>query len=417
MTIGNSVTTIGGFAFSYNALTSVTIPTALRPSGLCVRWQQPHQRDHSRQRYDHWELCVRRNSLTSVTFLGDFGTFSLNMFQDNASLATICTVEGASGWPQTFAPTTGPSGSLTSTTCGSPATPSAPVATAGDAQASVTWTKPDDGGSTITGYTVTSSPDGQTCTTSDADALTCDVTGLTNGTAYTFTVTATNAVGTSAASSASNSVTPATVPGAPTIGTVTAGNTQATVTWAAPADNGGSAITSYTATAVEDGTKSCTTADGSTLTCDVTGLTNGTAYTFTVTATNAVGNSAASSASSSVTPATVPGAPTNVTAVAGDGEATVSWTAPASDGGSAITYYTATTNPSCTTSGTSCTVTGLTNGTPYTFTVTATNAVGTSAASSTSNSVTPVAPATPVPALPLFGLLDTRRPTWTLRST
>ena len=73
----------------------------------------------------------------------------------------------------------------------------------------VTWSKPDDGGSTITGYTVTSSPDGQTCSTSDADALTCDVTGLTNGTAYTFTVTATNDVGTSTSSSASNSVTPA----------------------------------------------------------------------------------------------------------------------------------------------------------------------------------------------------------------
>jgi len=162
-----------------------------------------------------------------VTFLGDFGTFSLDMFSVNGSLETICTVEGASGWPQTFTPDTGPSGSVTSTTCGSPVTPSAPVATAGNAQASVTWTKPDDGGSTITGYTVTSSPDGQTCTTSDADALTCDVTGLTNGTAYTFTVTATNALGTSAASSASNSVTPAApatpVPALPLFGLLTLG--------------------------------------------------------------------------------------------------------------------------------------------------------------------------------------------------
>ena len=68
------------------------------------------------------------------------------------------------------------------------------------------------------------------------------VTGLTNGTAYSFTVTATNGVGTGTASSVSNSVTPATLPGAPTIGTATAGNAQATVTFTAPASNGGSAI-------------------------------------------------------------------------------------------------------------------------------------------------------------------------------
>ena len=141
----------------------------------------------------------------SAAFLGDFGTFNLNMFEDNASLTTITYVQGASGWTQTFTPNTGPSGSLTAVTPAS--APSAPVATSGNRQASVTWTKPADNGSAITGYTVTSSG-GQMCTTNDADTLTCDVTGLTNGTAYTFTVTATNGVGTSVASAPSNSVTP-----------------------------------------------------------------------------------------------------------------------------------------------------------------------------------------------------------------
>ena len=89
-----------------------------------------------------------------------------------------------------------------------PSAPSAPTATSGNGQATVTWSKPADGGSTITGYTVTSSPDGQTCSTNDADTLSCVVTSLTNGTAYRFTMTATNDVGTSTSSSASNSVTP-----------------------------------------------------------------------------------------------------------------------------------------------------------------------------------------------------------------
>ncbi len=95
--------------------------------------------------------------------------------------------------------------------------------------------------------------------------------------------------------------TPSGLPGAPTIGVATAGIAQATVTFTAPASNGGSTIISYTATSNPGGfTGTLSQAGSGTIT--VTGLANGTAYTFTVTATNATGTGAASAASNSVTP-------------------------------------------------------------------------------------------------------------------
>ena len=438
-----------------------------------------------------------------------------------------------------------------------PYAPAIGAATAGIGQASVAFSAPaNNGGSAITGYTVTSNPGGISAGGNGFTTSPITVTGLTNGTAYTFTVTATNAIGTSSASGVSNSVipkvnqtitfanpgaqnigtsptltatsdssltvsfsssTPAVctitssgtltfvstgsctidtdqsgdiatnaattvtqsftvnpvVPGAPIIGTATAGNAQVSITFAAPADNGGSAITAYTVTS----SPGAFTGTGAGSPISVTGLTNGVAYTFSVTATNGVGTGSFSAASNSVTPkaaqtitfanpgaqnfgtapilsatatsgltltfssstagvctitsggtlsfvttgtctvnanqagnsaylpaaqvsqsfsvnAVVAGAPTIVTATAGDTQANVSFSAPASNGGVAITGYTVTSSPGgLTASGVSSplTVTGLTNGLAYSFSVTATNSAGTGSVSSASNSVTPQA--------------------------
>jgi len=272
-----------------------------------------------------------------------------------------------------------------------PGQPTAVTADPLDRSAAVSWDAPgSDGGSPIVGYTATADPGGNTCTTDGA--LTCTVTGLTNGTAYTVTVTATNAVATGQPSEPSEPVElPLLVPSAPTGVQAVADNAESTVTWEPPESDGGSPITGYTATA-DPGSNTCTT-DGA-LTCTVTGLTNGTAYTFTVTATNIAGTSLPSTPSAAVTPRTVPGSPTAVVGTPGNTEVAVAWTAPASNGGSSVTGYTATGDPggnTCTwtTGPLACTITGLTNGVPYTFAVTATNAAGTSLASTPSAPVTP----------------------------
>lgn len=436
-----------------------------------------------------------------------------------------------------------------------PDAPTIGLAIAGEGQVSVAFTPPgNNGGSAITGYTVTSNPGGITGTGAGSPIT---VTGLTNGIAYTFTVIATNAAGNSIASAASNAVIPkgnqtitfnnpgalnfgttptltatssagagyavsfssatagvctittggtltfvtsgsctidadqpgdaavnaattvsqtfmvnAVVPGAPTIGTATAGNTQATVAFTAPANTGGAAVTGYTVTSNPGGF----TGTGTGAAITVNGLTNGVAYTFTVTATNSAGTSAASAASNSITPASPqtitfnnpgaqnfgttptlsasatsnltptfsssttgvctissggaltfvtagsctinadqagdasylaapqvsqtftvnavqPGAPTIGTAVAGDTQASVTFTAPVNTGGTSITGYTVTTNPAhvppVNGAASPIVITGLTNGQGYTFTITAENVAGSGPASVASNSVIP----------------------------
>jgi hypothetical protein len=234
------------------------------------------------------------------------------------------------------------------------------------------------------------------------------VTGLANGTAYTFVVTATNAFG-STASEASAPVTPRTIPGTPNAPTATRGDTSVSLSWTAPA-NGGSAITDYLVQYSSNSGSSWTTfADGTSAstTATVTGLTNGTSYVFRVAAVNIAGAGDYSSASSPVIPAGVPVAPGAPTPTAGNASVSLSWTAPSANG-SAITdykiYYSTSAGGTYTlfsdtvSTTTSVTVTGLTNGTAYYFKVAAVNAVGDSALSAASTSSTPAAP----PFFPFF---------------
>ncbi|HXC46615.1 MAG TPA: fibronectin type III domain-containing protein, partial [Solirubrobacteraceae bacterium] len=191
-----------------------------------------------------------------------------------------------------------------------PAAPTGVSATGGEGSASVTWTAPSSGTSPITSYTITpyigSTAQASTAISGSPPATKATIIGLKNGTAYTFTVTATNAVGNGPASEKSNAVTPSapTAPAAPAAPTATPGNASASVTWSAPANNG-SAILSYTVTPYLGSTaEPATVISGSppATSATITGLTNGDTYTFTVTATNAIGSGPASPASGAVTP-------------------------------------------------------------------------------------------------------------------
>jgi hypothetical protein len=188
------------------------------------------------------------------------------------------------------------------------------------------------------------------------------------------------------------------VPLPPTIGTASLTALTASVPFTGPNDFGDAAISTYTATS-NPGSISVSSA---TSPISITGLTAATAYTFTVTATNSYGISNASSASNSVTTANVPGAPTSVTAADTgiDGEALIEWTAPGSNGGSAITDYIVEYSSNSgssytifsdgTSTATSATVTGLTIGSTYIFRVKAVNAIGTGTASTATSNYIPV---------------------------
>ncbi len=284
--------------------------------------------------------------------------------------------------------------SVTPATLSTP--PLNPVATSGNAQVSLSWDVPaDDGGEDIVDYVIEVSLDNTNWTvyTDGVDlATTAIVTSLINGQTYYFRILAENDVGTSIPSDVINAI-PATVAGAPTNLAATVGNTEVSLSWTAPLSTGGSPITDYlveyssdsgsTWTIFDDGTSTTTTTT-------VTNLLNGQSYDFRVFTINSVGPSNPS-VLIDITPATVPAAPTNLTATAGDTTVSLSWTAPTNIGGSPITDYLVEYSDDAgdtwnvfdddiSTTPTS-TVTDLSNGQSYDFRVSTITSVGTSISS------------------------------------
>ena len=250
---------------------------------------------------------------------------------------------------------------------------------AAPASATVSFQPPvDDGGSPITSYTVTSKPGGITATGATSPIT---VTGLTSTAGYTFTVTANNAAGKSAPGGPSNVVTTIFTPGPPKVVSATGGNGSATITFTPPASDGGRPVLSYSAI-VRPGTATSgpgTRVTSTTSPITIGGLTNGSTYTVSVLATNALGDGT-EALGATIVPFALPGAPTDVTATVVPGGVSVSFTPPTDTGGAPIDSYTVTSNPDGKTasgSGSPILVTGLTNGSTYAFSVHATTRAGT----------------------------------------
>jgi fibronectin type 3 domain-containing protein len=243
------------------------------------------------------------------------------------------------------------------------AAPSAPTglaAVAGNAQVSLTWTAPAG----ATAYRVYR---GGVLVASVATTSYTD-TGLTNGTAYSWTVKAVKQNSVESASSASASATPQVpAPGTPTGVAASAGANQATVTWGAV--SGATSYRVYRGTTLVTTTATTSYVDA--------GLTPGTAVTYTVVAVNAGG---ASAASTGATTTPLPTAPTGLTVTPGNATNALSWAAVS--GAASYRVYrngTLVSSPTATTFSD----TGLTNGTSYSYYVTAVAGTAASVASST----------------------------------
>jgi hypothetical protein len=290
----------------------------------------------------------------------------------------------------------------TTLTAIAPFGPLSPAALPANRGATVTWRPPTStGGAPITAYRVFPFKDStldaaHIVTMNSGSAGSAFVGGLTNGQQYTFTVAAINAKGLGLQSLHTAPVI-AGAPGPPTSIIAVPGNGAAGLLWQA-ANGNGSTVDAYVVRAYEGlFLAKQVLVPASSSSAILSGLSNGTTYTFNVAAANNNGLGPNSMMTEGITVG-APRDPTGVTATAGVRQATVQWKAPSIDNGSPITGYAVT--PILDSApqppqvfprnATTETVTGLLGGRSYTFTVAAINARGSSAQSAASNAITPL---------------------------
>lgn len=283
-----------------------------------------------------------------------------------------------------------------------PGAPSPVTAQPGDSAITASWGAAPANGSAVNGYqltwrSVSGAVGGGTAAVSGRQ-LTHPITGLVNGEAYIVTVTARNAVGTGPGADSPPATPSRDVPSPPaSVQAAAAPDGTVAVNW--PAARGeGHAITRYDVSATgADGSTSVVAQSTGTAARVDSGLTMGTAYTFTVTATNDLGLvSAASPASPGVSPFEPAGAPGSVQARGTDATVTVTWAAPELGGGDLVGYeVTGTGQTKQTTTVRTAAFTGLTNGQTYQFTVRAVTREKGKPAGPTANGAAATASGTP----------------------
>ena len=402
-----------GAAFVSPNPVAPSVPTLLTAVGgvtqASLAWNAPTQSGGA----DVTDYVVEYSSNSGSTW---------TVFADGVSTSTAATVTGlVNGTTYQFrvkAVSSGGTSEASSTATAIVGVPSAPTslsATPLGLSVRLSWTAPtQNGGSAITDYVAQFSADSGATWSTFSDSIststTTTVTGLTNGLTYQLRVSAVNSVGTSAYSSVVIAVPwAASLPSAPLdLAIASYGLNQVGLSWTIPATNGGDTITDYVIEySSSSGSTWATFTDpvSSIRSTTVTDLVSGASYIFRVSARNSAGTGDPSVVSAAVRPG-VPTAPCCITEMlVGPQYVALRWGAPTSDGGSAVTNYVVeytiddgvswTTWSEPTGNGTNRTITGLLDGVPHKFRISARNAIATGPPSDVSDAYTPLTPTAP----------------------